>query len=230
MLHSLSDTRFVASLVGSETECVIDDTERQQPFALVCRAGNATLEDLLAKGTPSVLAEPPNRRRAIFEAVAMSLAHVHSCGFVMCNLAPAVCERLEDTYILNSFVAARQLGSRSLPAAVMLPMCAPEFATLILDESVTWRPSVAVDMWALGCILYHLLTGRPLVSDLAPEAWSQVLAGNQEGTVMSGNNKARKIASLLEETAPGAQTIAGRSMLRTLQVSCGRAPVFPLSN
>ncbi len=54
--------------------------------------------------------------------------------------------------------------------ATTAEICPPEAAAALLSGR-QHPASPAFDLWSLGCVIYHLIMGKPLLQKLAPDAW-----------------------------------------------------------
>jgi serine/threonine protein kinase len=126
----------------------------------------------------------PTRAVRVVEEIADALDHAHEAGLVHRDVKPANIlvsgrgtggERafLADFGIAHASGTTRQLtDTGSLLAS--LPYAAPE---QLLDKKITG----AVDVYALGCVLYELLTARRLFDQETPPAlMGAVLTGPRE--------------------------------------------------
>jgi serine/threonine-protein kinase len=119
---------------------------------------------------------PPAEAAGMAEVLARALHHVHQRGIVHRNLKPRVVLLTEDgTPKVSSFDLARLLHA---------PQAEPEGTivgtlTYMAPEQAAGQPvGPAADVYALGAILYEMLTGRPPfvpASDDPGKLLSQVL-------------------------------------------------------
>lgn len=99
---------------------------------------------------------PPARALAIAEDVAAAIAYAHEQGVIHCDLKP-------QNVLLDSFGRAR-LTDFGVASADNTPVGAAVYgsASYIPPERLRGAPaSPAVDIYALGALLYYLIVGRP---------------------------------------------------------------------
>lgn len=137
-----------------------------------------TLEAVIRRSHP--LEGEPGRRRlrqlvSAFLRVCEAMAYVHSRGMVHRDLKPANIMLGDFGQVLVvDWGLARRAGGRQ-PGGGTLRYMAPEQASR--SEDVV-RPSA--DVYALGAVLYEILTGQPLFSGLSRrEARVRLLRGEQ---------------------------------------------------
>lgn len=91
----------------------------------------------------------------ITRSVARALVHAHSAGILHCDIKPAnILLDHGDEARLGDFGQSR-LSSDQSPALGTFYYMAPEQAALDAVPDVRW------DVYALGAVLYHMLTGSP---------------------------------------------------------------------
>lgn len=128
------------------------------------------------EGTP--LSERVGDGRRVGEAEALSLtsrvcaavAHMHERGFVHYDLKPGnVIERTDGSLCLIDLGMAHKILSRpGLFAAPAPPIASANYVAPEQIQRRRGRPSV--DIYALGCMLYEMLTGRAPFADEDPFA------------------------------------------------------------
>jgi hypothetical protein len=99
---------------------------------------------------------PPGRALALAEQVAGALAYAHARGVVHCDLTPH--NVLVDAFGQAKLTDFGVAGDEAEPVGETVYGSAPYLAPERLRGAPT---SPAVDLYALGATLYHLLTGRP---------------------------------------------------------------------
>ncbi|MFI6522075.1 serine/threonine-protein kinase [Spirillospora sp. NPDC050679] len=143
-----------------------------RPYFVMTHADRGTLEDLLAAGPP-----PLNRALGLAREVARGLRELHGRGIVHRDLKPSnVLVRSgggnvdgDDRIMISDLGVARsgdRLSSLTLPAGSPGYM-APEQA--LIDGA----PDHRADVYGLGALTYHLLTGRPPGEDPRPPSEEQ---------------------------------------------------------
>jgi WD40 repeat protein len=131
-----------------------------QPFvALEYLAGGS----LLAKvGTKP---QPPREAAALLRVLANAMHHAHSHGVIHRDLKPANILFTEDgTPKISDFGAARLTQDEGAGAALTQigeVIGTPQYMAPEQARGTPRAISPAVDVYALGAVLYHLLTGRP---------------------------------------------------------------------
>lgn len=148
------------------------------PYCLVLFAGERTLEEAMSQPCPSRGPVMPLAEvKHIFRSVTECVEHIHGQGLVHCNLKPAsVMQFFDGHFRLVSMGAACMVGKELEEHTTTLEICPPEVAKAWLRETSV-KASSARDVWALGCILYEMLVGRKLLSDLVKEAEEEVSRG-----------------------------------------------------
>jgi serine/threonine-protein kinase len=161
------EARFVAAAraaraldPGSVVAVLEAGVHEGTPFAVSAERRGVPL-GLLARGRPLA----PQRAGQLVRQVADALARAHELGVVHGNLSPSsvLVERagagvLSERVRLADFGWGAALLPRPL-AAGALRLGQPEY---VAPERAAGRPSsTATDVYALGALLYELLTGRP---------------------------------------------------------------------
>jgi eukaryotic-like serine/threonine-protein kinase len=127
--------------------------ERGRPYIVMQRVEGETLEERLGRGPL-----PPREAVAIAAEIADALAEVHALGIVHRDLKPAnVILTTRGPKVLDFGVASVQDTSRltTTGAAVGTP------AAMAPEQISGLVPDNRADLWALGVMLYEMLTGKP---------------------------------------------------------------------
>jgi class 3 adenylate cyclase len=150
----------------------IGEEEDGRPYIVSEYMAGGDVEGLLREAEDHCL--PIERTVAIADAVAQALAHAHSHDIVHRDLKPA-----------NIWLAAdgtAQLGDFGLALAVQETRMTTEgtmlgtVAYMAPEQGLGRAVTAAADLYALGCVLYELVTGRPpFVGDDAVAVISQHL-------------------------------------------------------
>jgi hypothetical protein len=123
----------------------------QPPYYVMEYVEGGSLETLVEQAGPL----PVGEAVSIFWELATGLLHAHGKGVLHCDLKPAnVLVDQDQRPRLADFGQAR-LSHEQTPALGTLFFMAPEQADLAAVPDVRW------DVYALGALLYYLLTGEP---------------------------------------------------------------------
>jgi len=124
------------------------------PYLVMDLVPGETLKDLLHRNPPSV-----ERAVEIVAGLAEGVSHLHHAGVIHRDLKPAnvLIREGDGTPVITDFGLARKSGDERLTQTgevlgTPLYMSPEQLRGLQLDERA--------DVWALGAILYELLTGR----------------------------------------------------------------------
>ncbi|MBN8611827.1 MAG: serine/threonine protein kinase [Deltaproteobacteria bacterium] len=115
--------------------------------------GSSLAAELAASGPP-----PIARAQTIVRACAATLAHAHGLGVIHRDVKPSNVFLLADGRVkLLDFGLARVAGQRSLtgPGAML------GTPTYVAPEQTYTKAGPPADVYALGCVLFELLAGRP---------------------------------------------------------------------
>ncbi|MEX0818424.1 MAG: protein kinase, partial [Pirellulaceae bacterium] len=140
----LSADRYVVQLldVGWDAE---------PPYYVMEFIENGSLEDLLRQGGALPVAEAAE----IFAEVAIGLMHAHGKGVLHCDLKPANILLDQDHKPRLADFGQSRLSHEQSPSLGTLFYMAPEQADLTAMPDAQW------DVYALGAILFCMLTGSP---------------------------------------------------------------------
>jgi serine/threonine protein kinase len=147
-LAFLSADRYVVQLldVGWDAE---------PPYYVMEYVEHGSLEDLLRREKKL----RPDTAVAVFRDVAIGLLHAHAKGVLHCDLKPANVLLDQDTKPRLADFGQSRLSHEQTPALGTLFFMAPEQADLKATPDVRW------DVYALGALLYAMLTGSPPYRD-----------------------------------------------------------------
>jgi hypothetical protein len=142
-LRYLFSDRYVVQLfeVGWESD---------PPYYVMEFMENGSLEDLLRTHPPTV-----HEAVALFREIAVALVHAHDKGILHCDLKPANILLDDDNKPRLADFGQSRLTNEMSPALGTLFYMAPEQADLSAAPDARW------DVYALGAVMYRMLTGKP---------------------------------------------------------------------
>ena len=124
--------------------------DHDPPYFVMEYLPHESVANLLEEGPLSI-----KQSVEITEAVARALVHSHGAGILHCDIKPAnILLDHGDEARLSDFGQSR-LSSDQSPALGTFYYMAPEQASLDAVPDVRW------DVYALGAVLYHMVTGSP---------------------------------------------------------------------
>ncbi len=144
LLQFLSHPNVVRALTFTE--------ERGAPWLIMERVPGRTLQDEVATNAPF----QPEAVVPVLEGVAAALDHLHARGLIHLDLRPENVMVMPNRQVkLIDFGLAQTGGAiPEIASSGMHPYLAP--------EQLTGEPvEVTTDVYALGCIVYEMLTGVP---------------------------------------------------------------------
>jgi serine/threonine protein kinase/tetratricopeptide (TPR) repeat protein len=142
----------------------------------------------------------------VYATLCEPLAFVHTAGIVHCDLKPSnVFIRQELRPVLMDFGlvtrARGTIGREALDVSGRLRGTLPYMAPETLRSEM---PDARADVYALGCMLYESLTGRPpFVADTAARIREMHLAA-----------QAQPVSSLVEGAPPSLDVLLGRALAK----------------
>lgn len=140
---------------------------------------------------------PPDRALAVAAEVTAAVQHAHERGIVHCDIKP-------QNVLLDAYDRAR-LTDFGVASADRTPVGAQVYgsAAYIAPERLRGAPtSPAVDIFALGGLLYYLIAGHPPYAGAAPE---EIVAQVEAGAPPP-------LAALSPAVPPAVDTIVRRAM------------------
>jgi hypothetical protein len=142
-LRYLFSDRYVVQLfeVGWESD---------PPYYVMEYMENGSLEELLRSGQI-----PLEDAVAFFREIAVALVHAHNKGILHCDLKPGNILLDQDRQPRLADFGQSRLTNEMSPALGTLFYMAPEQADLIATPDARW------DVYALGAVMYRMLTGQP---------------------------------------------------------------------
>ncbi len=146
LLQFLSHPHVIRALTFTE--------ERGAPWLVLERVAGRSLRDVIADGTPM----SPEEVVPLLDGMAAALDHLHARGLAHLDVRPEniVVSPTGEVKLVDFGIAqtAGILQEHIESGAAQLAYLAP--------EQITGKPvTVATDVYALGCVVYELLTGRP---------------------------------------------------------------------
>ena len=140
----LAANRYVVQLldVGWDTD---------PPYYVMDYIENGSLEDKLKQTETLSVAEATE----LFEEIAQGLVHLHGKGILHCDLKPGNVLLDQDLKPRLADFGQSRLSHEQSPALGTLFYMAPEQADLDAVPDARW------DVYALGALLYSMLTGEP---------------------------------------------------------------------
>ena len=168
------------------------------PYLVMDLVPGETLKDLLHRNPPSV-----ERAVEIVAGLAEGVSHLHHAGVIHRDLKPAnvLIREGDGTPVITDFGLARKSGDERLTQTgevlgTPLYMSPEQLRGLQLDERA--------DVWALGAILYELLTGLPPYGVGRPRTIFKALRERDP----------RPVGQMREEIPEGLERIVMRALAR----------------
>uniref|UniRef100_A0A7S3QWL1 Protein kinase domain-containing protein n=2 Tax=Dunaliella tertiolecta TaxID=3047 RepID=A0A7S3QWL1_DUNTE len=165
--------RFIATIPRdmNPAEVVFEDTDNRVPgcpYALVVEGGGEDLSELMARTGSTPM--PENQIRYTFECIATAVNVLHSLGRVHHDLKSGNIVRFFDgTYRLVDLDNCRIAGVEN-HGLTTLEICPPEMSRPLLFKTPhELKSDYSADMWALGCILYEMVTHTQFLTKLKRE-------------------------------------------------------------
>ncbi|KAI3759588.1 hypothetical protein L6452_07507 [Arctium lappa] len=158
VLNNIRGCRNVIRCFGEE---ITNGENNQMVYNLLLEYGSGgTLADLIKKSGGFGLPESDAKRYT--RSILRGLRHIHHCGYVHCDLKPdnilLVCSSDDGCFTakIGDFgLAKRAKQSKSVGYRRGTPMY---FSPEVVIDGVQEAPS---DIWAIGCVLLEMLTGKP---------------------------------------------------------------------
>jgi serine/threonine protein kinase len=167
LLQFLSHPNVIRALAFSE--------ERGTPWVVLERMRGRSLREEITMGAPFVAEEVV----PLLQGVAAALDHLHARGLAHLDVRPEnVVVTPEGEVKLIDFGVAQAVGSTQ----ELADGSRPDNVAYLAPEQVCGEPvSSATDVFALGCVVYELLTGRPpFVSTEEPTAMNAAIRARLE--------------------------------------------------
>ena len=209
ILRELPDEQYLATLLPN-TDCVFDGpvTNDGPQYALVTAAGGASLAERLSKLLPGDDGRAMGLRHvaAIMDDLLQCVDYMHSKRVVHCDLAPANVVFFDYRYRLVDFERAQRFGDSMTGTTPVI--CAPEAAKAIVSKQ-NHKAAPALDVWALGCIMWHMIAGEELVQSLFPDKHQDIgrsellalLARLDQATVDRAIGRIKQTRNVLKQDA-----------------------------
>lgn len=197
-----------------------------QPFLVTRCMPAETLVNLLESQPGRRLA--PQRAVAIACDVLEGLAALHGAGLVHREVRPSnVWMEIDERAVLGGFGLVAAMGA---PPLIGLTEDG-QACSYLAPELIRGDPAgPAADLYALGCTLYEMLTGRPPFRGDPLTVASQHLAATPvpPSRLAAGIPEAldAAIAALLSKV-PGARPPTARAAIALLRAAVGEAPALP---
>lgn len=129
---------------------------REVEYLVAERITGETLKQSISSAYESEQVMPVPRALAILEQLAAGLAAVHGAGFSASRMSTANVVVVDSRRLVFSRFALGQGQLEQKP-----PVFAPEIIVGARVERGSSAKSIAVDLYALGCVAVELLTGSP---------------------------------------------------------------------
>ena len=167
LLQFLSHPNVIRALAFSE--------ERGAPWLVLERIRGRSLREEIAMGAPFA----PEEVMPLLQGIAAALDHLHARGLAHLDVRPENVIVTPDGEVkLIDFGVAQAAGAMQESADGV----ALDSVAYLAPEQVCGEPvSAATDVFALGCVVYELLTGRtPFVSAEEPAARNAAIRARLE--------------------------------------------------
>jgi serine/threonine protein kinase len=193
------EARLAARLSHPNVVSVFDTGEDDgRPYLVMEHVEGETLADVVARRGRI----PPEEARELGVQAARGLAHAHAAGLVHRDVKPQnLLLRRDGTLKVADFGIARALEGTALtqPGTVL-----GTAAYLSPEQALGERVTAATDVYALGAVLYELLTGRP---PLEPESLADLADKQRRPSI-------RPVRELAPEVPAELETLVMRCLAR----------------
>ncbi|KXZ42212.1 hypothetical protein GPECTOR_181g258 [Gonium pectorale] len=158
--------------------CVFDDPAQEPgtPYALVLEWADESLQDKLDSLEADHIRCSHHMAAHIMDQLVAAASYMHNRSncWVHCDLKPSSVLLFKDgsSFKLTDFERSSKEGEPM--TGTTLETCAPEVAAVYARGGAPIA-APAVDVWALGCILYNLLTGDTFINAVLPGAADMAL-------------------------------------------------------
>jgi len=120
----------------------------------------------------------PDQAAECIEKIARAIDYAHSQGVLHLNLKPAnVLLDTSGTPLVSDFGPVARMGDETSAASAASTAGMPNYAAPEQAPGQNAQPGPTADVYALGAILYELITGRPpFQAATAADTWKQILS------------------------------------------------------
>ena len=158
------EARHAASVSSPRLVTVFDSgVDQEMPFLVMELVAGRTLRQMLDEAGPL----PPGEAAGIAAAVCEGLEAAHAAGLVHRDIKPANIMLAGGQVKILDFGIARADGTRS-DTATGTVLGTPAY--LSPEQATGYPAGQASDLYALGCVLFEMLTGTPPFTGESPVA------------------------------------------------------------
>ena len=160
--------------------------------------------------------------RQIMNCVCEALYKIHFSQYIHGDVKPLNIVRVGERWKLIDMELSTKIGTSIGAKQPSNGYCPPEYASALLNSTlergattsrIQYEATVAHDLWSLGCVLYHLMYGRPLFTidindNLSREDLSKVCCWSETDC----NRKLEEV----EHDRQKKEFVTGKKLLRIL--------------